>query len=266
MEKTSSKPVIAQSMAQAAKLLKVHVSEVKRAKRSGCRAFMRSGRIHLEKLRKWLAQNRALPAKSKSQPAPRDLSTLAMSLTGVIEVEQRTLQLLQDAQLRGDALAVEALTAAYNRSQRNRLLAEKDVRRQMQEAKELIPKDVHERALRDLWIPIVNGFRLLPRKLSPHLATVDEVQACRIVEEGVEGVFAEIRKTFGKSEPEADEMRVSDWVNGMLQIDPTGSKTLEQIEDLRSRVVALVEKQVTAKSEKTPSFTSETAEKKTGSV
>ncbi|MCE0497217.1 MAG: hypothetical protein LV481_04640 [Methylacidiphilales bacterium] len=249
MKKSSQKISVAQSMAQTARLLKVHLSEVKRAKRSGAKAFMRSGRVHLGKLKRWLTRNPVIPHKSKTPPSqPLDLGTLEKSLQGAVQVEQRNLQLLQEAQTRGDAMAAEALTAAYSRSQKNRLLAERDVRKQKLEAGQLLTSDEHKIQLHRLYAPLVSTVRQIPRKVATQLGG-DDVRTEKIVSEIVEAALADCRKTINPK-PEDAHFCFTLWLALIVREDPTGAAAVTKIRAALSEVEAAIAE--TAKAQNPP--------------
>jgi hypothetical protein len=174
MKKKTKKHKIAQTMAQAARLLSVELSVIKLAKRSGCDAFQRSGRVDLVSLGKWLALH---PSGAQERPSaaippppePVDLSDIESSLTAAISVEEVNLRMLRAAQTRGDSIAVAALNDAYAKSQKNRLTTEAVVRKQQLERGDLLTSFEHQVQMNRTWPPIVNGLRAMPRLLSTKL-------------------------------------------------------------------------------------------------
>lgn len=214
MKKTSSKkknnnmaPRVAQSLLQAASLLGVPKSEVQRAKRCGAGCFLPSGRIRVARLRSWLKSH---PVETKSHadlPHPElagiDLAGLMMSLSSAAEVEGKNLELLRAAQARGDAVAAEAATAAFGRSQKNKLAIEVAVRKERQARGELLTVSQGKINQGKMWIPALTLMRQLPRTLAARVNHGDEVAAEKILAEGIESVISEMRRSvIGEPDPD----------------------------------------------------------------
>lgn len=229
---------VALNMPAAAKAIGVTISEIKRAKRAGCGAFLRSGRIDLTRLRRWLAKYPP-PSTADAAPAsPVDLGALESSLAGAIGVEEECLKLLRAAQARGDALAVRELNEAYARSQKNRLATERDVRKQQVEAKQLVPWDVHRIELFRLWGPVITAVRQIPRRAGMALADFDEVRVEKALAEIVEGVLAESRRMLNPGLEEDEHRRDELWLKLAIAESGGAEKALHQLDELRALLVA----------------------------
>ena len=225
-------------MAQAARLLKVHLTDVKRAKRCGAKVFMRSGRVDLGKLRRWLAKNPPASSKTASPLATVDLATLESSLQAAISVEETNLRLLRSAQARNDALATQAYNDAYAKSQKNRLLCERDVRKQQLEAGQLLSLHENKIQLHRLYAPIVTTFRQIPRKAAMQLGGED-VRVEKVVAEIVETALADCRKTINPN-PEDAHFCFTLWLALIVREDPTGAAAVTKIRAALKEVEAAI--------------------------
>jgi hypothetical protein len=244
----SKKRTVALNMAAAAKALAVTITEIKRAKRAGSTAFLRSGRIDLGRLRRWFAKYPAASNIAAVPSVPVDLVSLEASLAAAVSVEESNLKLLRAAQARGDALAAESLTAAYSRSQKNRLATEKDVRQQKLEAGQLLTLHEHKIQLHRLWTPVVTTVRQIPRKAAMQLGG-DDVRVEKVVAEIVEAALADCRKTINP-QPEDAHFCFTLWLALILSEDPTGEEAVTKIRAALAEVEAAIAE--TAKAQKSP--------------
>jgi hypothetical protein len=245
MKKPSKKNRVAQTMSQAAKLLGVELSTLKLAKRNGCDAFLRSGRVDLTKARKWLADNpNGAPASEnghgKAVPmAPVDLSDVEKSLAAAISVEEKNLQLLRAAQDRNDPVAVQALSDAFQKSQKNRLSYERAVREELIRSGELVSREKYRMDLFKICPPIISRFRAMARKAAMQVAGTDEATALQVLEKEVEAVIAELHAACVSLESTFSDSYFNCWLIGILEDDRAGGpNALERIDAARARVIA----------------------------
>jgi len=255
MKTPLKKKEIAQTLQQAAKLLNIPLSEVKLAKRSGAKCFLASGRVDVTELKKYLLEHPpggsspATGAVNQSPPAPVDLSGLAASRDAAISVEERNLQLLRAAQDRNDAVAVQALTVAFEKSQRNRLAYEKSFREEQVRRGELIHISTHKLEGFKMWRPIIDCIRRIPRKATLEIAGQiggDEALVHRILDRAVEDAIGEAKKmlTF----PDEEQKKLA---RTLLLLAITGEDrrftpdTIKILDSLRAVVVAELAEQGT---------------------
>ena len=241
---------IVESLAAAAARLKVDLHVVKKAKRAGCTAFRPGNRVHCGELKQYLEANPppgapALPPLTDEQVAAQ--AGIEDSLAGAVRDELEIGRELQNARARGDTAAVADLVLAISRARKARLAIEAAVTKLQVERGQLISADAHKLSAFRMWHPMVNYVRRIPRKAAVALADLDAVRIERCVDQEVEAAIAECKKMLVWPDEEQKKL-----ARKLLLFAVTGEdrrftpETLEQLDALRSVVVAELAEQAGA--------------------